>query len=147
MDHITQLEFDRVTEQVFSELNETCTWTSEEREKFCALANFLLSENEKYNLTAIRTLDSVIKNHFFDSAAASVAIPKNAKIIDIGTGAGFPTLPLAIVRPDIRIIALDSTEKKVEFVKSAASLLSLPSVSTFCGRVCAVLSHEDDVPG
>ena len=122
-------EFDKITEEVFSKLGKKCEWTDGEREKFFMLAKKLLSENEKYNLTAIRTLDGVIQKHFYDSAAASEAIPKNASVIDIGSGAGFPTLPLAIIRPDLKLTPVDSTEKKVNFIKETASELGLKNVN------------------
>ena len=127
-------EFDKTTEEVFLKLGKKCEWTEEEREKFFLLAKKLLSENEKYNLTAIRTLDGVIQKHFYDSAAAEIAIPKNASLIDIGSGAGFPSLPLAIIRPDLKITPVDSTEKKVNFIKETANELGLKNVTPVFGR-------------
>jgi len=127
-------EFDNTTEEVFRKLGKKCEWTDGEREKFFLLAKKLLSENEKYNLTAIRTLDGVIRKHFYDSAAASDAIPRNASVIDVGSGAGFPTLPLAIIRPDLKLTPIDSTEKKVNFIKETAAELGLKNVNPMFGR-------------
>ena len=134
MIQISCTEFNQVTDKVFSELGIACDWNDETRGKFRKLAELLLSENEKYNLTAIRTLDGVIKNHFFDSTTVAPYLPQGARIIDVGSGAGFPALPLAIVRPDLRIVALDSTQKKTDFTKMAASLLELTNIDAISAR-------------
>ena len=134
MPQFTRQEFDITTENVFKKLEKECEWNENERERFFLLAKRLLEENEKYNLTAIRTLDGVIQKHFYDSAAASTAIPKNASVIDIGSGAGFPTLPLAIIRPDLKLTPVDSTEKKVNFIKETANMLGLTNVTPTFGR-------------
>lgn len=97
----------------------------------------MLEENEKYNLTAITEPSKIILNHYADCAALSAKLPKGAKIIDVGCGAGFPTLPLAIVRPDLRILAVDSTEKRVKYVEESARLLGLEGVS------CRTMRAED----
>ena len=134
MPNFTRQEFDKITENVFKKLQKSCDWSENELERFFLLATRLLEENEKYNLTAIRTLEGVIQKHFYDSAAASVAIPKNSTVIDVGSGAGFPSLPLAIIRPDIKITPVDSTEKKVNFIKKTAELLGLTNVTPVFGR-------------
>lgn len=134
MTAFTRQYFDETTEKVFEKLEKSCEWSENERQSFYLLAIRLLEENEKYNLTAIRDLEGVIQKHFYDSAAAAVAIPKNASVIDIGSGAGFPSLPLAIIRPDLKITPIDSTEKKVNFIKSTAELLGLTNVNPIFGR-------------
>ena len=70
-------------------------------ESFLKLTERMLEENEKYNLTAITDVDKIILNHYADCAALAKRLPKNATIADIGCGAGFPTLPVAILRPDV----------------------------------------------
>lgn len=87
---------------------------------------FLLAENQKYNLTAIRTPDAVLTKHFADSLLAECLIPHGARVLDVGCGGGFPSIPLAIFREDLTITALDSTEKKIKFVQVAAELYRLP---------------------
>ena len=101
---------------------------------FEVLANLLIETNEKYNLTAITDLDGIILRHFADSLTAARLIPDGASVIDVGTGGGFPSLPLAIARRDIKITALDSTAKKLEFVREAANTLSLKNITTLCQR-------------
>lgn len=140
MEHVSYKEFDQITEKVFSELEKACNWNENIRQKFCDLTNFLLSENEKYNLTAIRNVEGVIKNHLFDSVSIADLIPEGVKVIDVGAGAGFPSLPLAIVRPDLRIIALDSTGKKTEFTKAAAKLLDLHNIDAMSARAEELVS-------
>lgn len=89
---------------------------------YCA---YLQEENEKYNLTAITDTADVYIKHFADSMLGSVAIPLNATLCDIGCGAGFPSIPLKILRPDIDITLVDSTEKKVNFTKSLCNQLNI----------------------
>ena len=133
MEKITREEFDKLTYSVFTEFG-GIELTDEQREKFYSFAVRLLEENEKYNLTAIRTFEGVVKKHFYDSVTVAASIPKNYSVIDVGTGAGFPSLPLAIVRPDLKITSLDSTEKKVNFVKMTAEMLGLDNVTAVFGR-------------
>ena len=103
-------------------------------EKFLALTERMLEENEKYNLTAITDVDKIILNHYADCAALAVRLPKNARIADIGCGAGFPTLPVAILRPDVTILAVDSTAKRIGYVNDTACLLSLYNVTAVAMR-------------
>lgn len=93
---------------------------------FYVLADHLLLENEKYNLTSITDIDEIIVKHYIDSIMPLkyFEIPKNAKMIDIGTGAGFPALPLHIMRGDLQITFLDSKNKKINFVKNAAEKMN-----------------------
>ena len=103
-------------------------------EKILALTERMLEENEKYNLTAITDVDKIILNHYADCAALAVRLPKNARIADIGCGAGFPTLPVAILRPDVTILAVDSTAKRIGYVNDTAALLGLYNVTAVAMR-------------
>lgn len=103
-------------------------------EKFLSLTERMLEENEKYNLTAITDVDKIILNHYADCAALAVRLPKGAKIADIGCGAGFPTLPVAILRPDVSILAVDSTAKRIAYVEESARLLGLENVKAVAMR-------------
>ena len=97
-------------------------------EKFYALTVRMLEENEKYNLTAIKEPKKIILNHYADCAALAARLPKRCNIADVGCGAGFPTLPVAILRDDVKITAIDSTEKRVRYVADTAELLGLANV-------------------
>ena len=70
-------------------------------EKFEKFFNFLAEENQKFNLTAITEKNEVALKHFVDSVLPFMQIPQNAKVIDVGTGGGFPGVPLKIMREDI----------------------------------------------
>ena len=103
-------------------------------EKFLTLTNILLEENEKYNLTAIKEPNKIILNHYADCAALAFRLPKGAKIADIGCGAGFPTIPVAILRPDLKILGVDSTAKRIAYVNMVKEKLSLDGVSAITAR-------------
>ena len=84
--------------------------------KFYILTEHLLKVSEVMNLTAIKEERAIILKHYADSLSVAEFLSENAKIIDIGCGAGFPCLPLAVCRPDLAITALDSTEKRMKYV-------------------------------
>ncbi len=128
-----QIFFDKC-KQIFSFNSSLSTPTEAQIEKLYTLTEHMLRVNESMNLTAITDLDGVILKHYADSLTISKHISKSAKLIDIGCGAGFPTLPLAIFRPDIKITALDGTAKRIEYVKGAAELLKLDNVTAIAGR-------------
>lgn len=95
---------------------------------------FLISENKKYNLTAITEKKDVIFKHFLDSCLAEKNIIKNAKIIDIGSGAGFPSIPLKILRSDIKFVLVDSLNKRVNFLNELIKILNLQDVEAVHAR-------------
>ena len=106
-------------------------------DRLFSLTEFMLTENEKYNLTAITDPDKIILNHYADCAMLAVRLPKGAKVCDVGCGAGFPTLPIAIFRPDVTVTGIDSTAKRINYVTSAAQLLGIDNV------VCVTMRAED----
>lgn len=107
---------------------------SEKADAFFELTVRLLEENKKYNLTAITDLPRVILNHYVDSAVVALYVEKGARVVDIGCGAGFPTLPLAIIRSDLDIVAVDSTAKRIAYVNETARLLGLKNVTAIAMR-------------
>ncbi len=100
---------------------------------FEELTERLKDYNSCVNLTAITEPEEIILRHYADCLMAASAFPKGAKVLDVGCGGGFPSLPLAIARPDLTITGLDSTAKKLVFVDSTAKEMSL-SISTVTGR-------------
>ena len=90
---------------------------------------------EKFNLTAITEEDDVIFKHFLDSALAAKYFKPNAKVIDVGSGAGFPGIPIKIIRSDLQIVLLDSLQKRVNFLNSAINLLQLDKIQAIHARV------------
>ncbi len=98
---------------------------------FC---KYLLEQNELFNLTAIKTPEGAALLHFADSLTLSSFVPVGANLLDIGSGAGFPAIPLAIARPDITVTALDSTQKRVDFINRTAEMLGLTNINAVCSR-------------
>jgi 16S rRNA (guanine527-N7)-methyltransferase len=96
--------------------------------------NELLETNKTLNLTAIRDPEDAIVKHIADCAVCAAAIPQKADLLDVGSGAGLPAFPFAILRPDIKVTALDSTGKKVDFITATAKKLELPNLRAFCRR-------------
>ena len=134
---INEQSFKAELSKVFKENGLASLLNIEKSDAFYRLTVRMLEENEKYNLTAITEPSKIILNHYADCVTLAAKLPKGAKLIDIGCGAGFPTLPLAIVRPDLNILAVDSTEKRIKYVEESARLLGLTGVS------CRTMRAED----
>lgn len=99
--------------------------TERQLEQFDCYAETLVEWNKKMNLTAITEPKDMVIKHFVDSMTllTVVELPQNAKLIDVGTGAGFPSVPIKIVRPDIQLTLLDSLNKRINFLKELSSVL------------------------
>lgn len=95
--------------------------------QFDRYAELLVEWNERMNLTAITEPDEMIRKHFLDSAMllSYVSLPKNAAVIDVGTGAGFPSVPCAILRPDLKLTLLDSLNKRITFLSALCCALGI----------------------
>ena len=146
MEFINRQEHDAILSSMFEKYKVKCSQSEQMIDIFYKMTNRLLEENEKYNLTAVRTPEGVIEHHIFDSILPESLIPQGATVLDVGSGGGFPSLPLATVRPDLKITALDSTEKKTEYIKATAQILGLQNVSVICGRaeeLCTVSLPKD----
>ena len=102
--------------------------------KFYSLTERMLEVNKSMNLTAIKEQRAIILRHYADSLSVAKFLPQNAKIADVGCGAGFPSLPLAICRPDLSILSLDSTEKRIRYVEQTAALLGLDNLRAVAMR-------------
>ena len=94
----------------------------------------VVEANKEFNLTAITGKDEFVVKHLIDSIAGVPFIPENAKLIDVGSGGGFPSFPIASVRSDVEVTALDSTAKKMNFVSSTARFLGVKNLKTVSGR-------------
>lgn len=106
----------------------------EQIEKFYKYMNLLIEWNEKVNLTAITKEEEIIEKHFIDSLLIEDEIKDCKKIIDVGTGAGFPGIPIAITNPDIEIVLVDSLNKRINFLEEVIRNLNLINVKVIHGR-------------
>ncbi len=101
--------------------------SDEQFEKFSTYSSLLVEWNEKINLTAITDPYGISVKHFEDSVLPlkMLEIPENSSLIDVGTGAGFPSVPMKIIRPDLKITLLDGLNKRVNFLKELCAELSI----------------------
>ncbi len=127
--------FETLCREIFQKNNLGIYITTDTIQKTRDFVKIYFSVNVHTNLSSIRSVCGVLSKHFADCLLACELIPKNALVLDIGCGGGFPTFPWAIMRPDISVLALDSTQKKIDFVKTTAKELELTNVQTICTRV------------
>ena len=107
--------------------------TPEQIEQFCRYGDLLLEWNEKMNLTAITEPGEVVIKHFVDSLAFRRPVPNSAlsgRLVDIGTGAGFPGIPLKIICPQLDMTLVDSLAKKLNFLENVITELGLTGIKT-----------------
>ncbi|HHP7229849.1 MAG TPA: 16S rRNA (guanine(527)-N(7))-methyltransferase RsmG [Xenococcaceae cyanobacterium] len=129
-------------------------------QQFQQLYEIVLIGNRQQNLTRITAPEAFWEKHLWDSLCGIApllstnfeiifenSLPKNPKVIDVGTGAGFPGLPIAITQPNWKLTLLDSTRKKIAFVDRAIAELELPNAQTLLGRAEAIgqdLKHREN---
>lgn len=125
-----------IMKELFSDYN--IEVNSEQIEKFDNYYRLLIEWNKKINLTAIINYEDVIKKHFLDSILLLKVYSKDLftskNIIDVGTGAGFPGLPLAIMLPDAEFTLVDSLNKRIEFLKEVIDILKINNITLIHSR-------------
>ena len=105
-------------------------------EKLLTFEQRLLETNQVMNLTAITDPEEMMKKHYWDSIypLSKGIFPENAAVVDVGCGAGFPSLPLKLARPDLKMTLLDSLQKRLTFIDGVADALSLKEIRTLHSR-------------
>lgn len=108
----------------------------EQLRKFQTHLELLLNWNAKINLTAIRDSEQIVRRHFGESLFAGVQLDlkPNAQLADLGSGAGFPGLPIAVLRPDIKVVLIESQQKKVTFLREVIRSAQISNASVYAGR-------------
>lgn len=104
-------------------------------DKFYRYMNLLIEWNKKVNLTAIIEPSEIILKHFIDSLTIAKYIKDKERVIDVGTGAGFPGIPISIVKEDVNITLLDSLNKRILFLNEVIKFLNLKQIEAVHGRV------------
>ena len=130
------MEFNEFKEKMIINVDKLGITLSEiQLRQFYNYMNLLIEWNRKINLTAITEPDEIILKHFVDSLTISKYISDGTKVVDVGTGAGFPGIPLKIYRQDIEITLLDSLQKRINFLDEVIRELNLEKIETIHSRV------------
>ncbi|MGH7808147.1 MAG: 16S rRNA (guanine(527)-N(7))-methyltransferase RsmG [Thermodesulfobacteriota bacterium] len=109
--------------------------TGHQTELFLDYLDCIKLWNKKINLTGSKDESQMVINHFLDSISIFSLISENSKLLDIGSGAGFPGIPLKIVMPSLEVTLVDSVEKKIFFMREVIRRLGLQKTHAICGRV------------
>jgi len=107
------------------------------------LVDELVRWNRRRNLTAIIARDEILEKHLVDSLTLLPFISHTGRLLDIGSGAGFPALPLKITRPDLKIVSVDSVGKKIDFQRHIARSFRLNGFTALHDRIEALVDHPD----
>jgi 16S rRNA (guanine527-N7)-methyltransferase len=113
-----------------------CSLTAQQATQFESYLDLLKSWSQRTNLVSTKDQSRLVSRHFLESVAVlfSIEIPPGAAILDLGTGAGLPGVPMKIIRPDLKFVLLDSKRMKSLFLRKVVANLSLENVVVVCER-------------
>ena len=133
-------EFNEKMKESLKELN--IELSEKQLNQFYNYMNILIEWNKVMNLTNITEPEEIIQKHFVDSLTILKSIKENDSIIDVGTGAGFPGIPIKIAFPETRITLLDSLNKRIKFLEEVINKLELKNIETIHGRAEEVAHNK-----
>ena len=129
------MDFEIFKKEIFSKLTDINVELSESKiRQLFTYMELLIEWNKKINLTAIVEMTDIIDKHFVDSLTISRYLKEKSRVIDVGTGAGFPGIPLKIARDDLQIDLLDSLNKRVNFLNEVINELQLKNIKAIHSR-------------
>lgn len=140
---MTYNEFLNEFKRIFLLNDEELLPSDEKIEKLYELTEIMLEVNKYMNLTAVTDRSQIILKHYFDCLTILKYIPENASIVDVGCGAGFPSLPVAICRKDLKITALDSTAKRINYILDTANKLGVDNITAIAARAEDLAKKEE----
>lgn len=134
------MDIELLIKQLFNKYN--IELTQQQTQDFVTYYNLLIEWNQKFNLTAITEPQEIVEKHFIDSLACLNELNSSQKIIDIGAGAGFPSIPLNIMNRDLNIILVDSVNKKISFLQEVIKQLKLSNTVAIHSRIEDLANNE-----
>lgn len=123
---------EQILKDIFNEYG--IKYTDGQLKQLSKFYEMVVETNEKFNLTAITEENDFAIKHILDSVLPMALLPQNASVIDVGAGAGFPSIPLKILRPDLKVTMLDSLNKRVNFLNEVIATLNLKNITAVHSR-------------
>lgn len=131
---MTYNEFLAEFKRIFILNDESLLPPEDKIKKFYELTEIMLEVNKHMNLTAVTDCSQIILKHYYDCLTILKYLPPNASVIDVGCGAGFPSLPVAICREDVEVTAVDSTAKRINYISDTAKKLGIKNITAISAR-------------
>lgn len=123
---------EQILKDIFNEYG--IKYTDGQLKQLSKFYEMVVETNEKFNLTAITEENDFAIKHILDSVLPMALLPQNASVIDVGAGAGFPSIPIKILRPDLKVTMLDSLNKRVNFLNEVIATLNLKNITAVHSR-------------